>query len=115
MRTQARSCLLSTNALAPLAPALSSGTCLPSEDTAFLITLCDPFEVLIALYYRMACVYKDGLVPFVSTVLTYPVAVQHLQVGISPCCAFFCDGLDALSRRDLVNTHVFCPSPTDIS
>ena len=115
MRTKARSCLLSAYALSPLASAFPACTCLSSEDSSFMSGIAYPFEVLIALYYWMACVNKNSFVPFVPAVLTDPVAIQYLHVRKSPCCALFSDGLYALSGGDLVHTHVFCPSPTDIS
>src|SRR3990172_778400 len=110
MRTKAWSVLFCPYTLPPLASAFPASACLASEDSPFLIIMAYPSEILIAHYYRMACVNKDGLVPFLLSVLAYPVTVQYLHIRISSCYPLFGNCLDTLSRRNFIHTHVMCSS-----
>src|SRR5574341_335760 len=115
VRTYARSCLFCSPALSSLTSALPARTCFPSENTAFLRIVTEPFQVPIAPDHRMTCIHKNGLVPFMFAVLAHPVAVQYLHIGVPARCTLLCNALDALSGRYLVHTHMFGPSSALIS
>ena len=70
------------------------------------IPLRNPTKLFVVDNRRVARVDENDFKEFVSPILSYPVRVQHLEVGIMAGNALFGHTLGALAHRDFANTHV---------